>query len=203
MKCTDEIAADMLVLSQPKKSRRSTEIKYVYVTLDDENVTVETPKLKVSDVHLVDEKISINLDLQSEAAKPMSDFIDRFYASLLDCCWSSDTNARNVEMHSEVRKTFLPLKINGQGKAEKTMFFDNESRKLMTEGLTTICKQLTATSVKVIAKLDGIILDDSLHTIRPVWSVDQALLFKEAPANPFGNRYCFIEDDDGYLSLED
>ena len=199
MKCTDNVAFKDISVTQPKSSRKDPSKKYVFVTLkNNDEFVVETPKMRVSNIHMLDQKMSIDLDLTSGIEKSMIFYLQNIY-SLFESKIDEIDQRYRIDKAYDSPQTFS-LKIKSY---PNTLLFDNESRKEITEHLRDRFQKLSGRNIKTIARLDGLIIDEKHLAIKPVWSVDQILLFEDAPINPFGKNYCFIEDDDGYLSLDD
>lgn len=196
---TDEVPLDSLSFSKVHHSRKSEARKYVYVKLDDQDLEIETPKLRVVDVHSVDGRCTVSLDLSADGqARQVKALLESIYQKFLEVGserWRSQTRPPTV---APVEDTWR-LRIGLQG-AGRTLFFGSETKREIVDEPE---KQLASASIKTIAVLDGIVIDDVINEIRPVWSVDQVLVYPEDNPNPFGGRYSFLDDDEGYLSLED
>lgn len=197
---TDEIPFPDLTFSKVHYSRKSEGRKYVYVKLDDHNIEIETPKMRVADVHSSDGRCVMNLDLTSDdQAKVMKQLLARWseqFAALGERFkW---INNKTPADSAPILDTWqVRIVLEGPG---KTLFYDHSTKKQIEEEPD---KRLRAASVAIIAILDGIVIDDIANLIKPVWSVDQVLVYPQDDPNPFGKTYSFLDDDDGYLSLED
>ena len=211
MKVASDFSKDQVQFSNTIQSRKNKHLRYVYLSAkndknDVSSVTIESPKVSVGQHYASNRSdisvLEVNLEQQpyKDPASNLSELIQNIYKYISDRFKKEIHDGYTAHLNPDIWK----LKVIHKG-SRQTMFFSEISKKeLDSSDLESIQPPtLSSKLIRMIAELDGVIIDDDSKSIRPVWSTDQVLLYAEEPINPFGKRYCFLDDDDNYMSLED
>lgn len=189
VRLNEEFDSEAIVIVGDRVSTRDSACRYWFVGYAGGPLHVETPRLMVSSLQLLEQSCRMILrpakDMsQGEVDRAFDDRLRQIRSKVTDTLPEGATDRDGGELH---------VKLN---KGAPSVLTDGDS------GDPVDLEILEESELRAYIQLEGVAMNSRDNCYWLVWTLRRGLVYQRDAANPLGKSYCFLDDGE-YDSLSD
>ena len=189
VRLNEDFDSEAIAVVGDRVSSRDAACRYWFVRYADAPLHVETPRLVVTKLQLLDRSCRLTLgpvgdDDQQDVERAFSD--------------------RMQQIRSKVTEK-LPEGATDRDRGELRVRLSRDAPSVLTEGdgeTPVDLEILEESEVRSYIQLEGVAMNSREDCFWLVWTLKRGLVYQRDVANPLGRAYCFLDDGE-YDSLSD